>query len=78
MKRIFTFFVLLLVIGVVIVSANAEEFKYEDKIGVIKIKPGEPIHIAYWLWNDQSGIDAKRGVEIAFVELARRIAILEN
>ena len=23
-------------------------FVYEDKLGVVKIKPGEPIHIAYW------------------------------
>jgi len=45
------------------------EFKYEDKIGVIKIKKGEPIHIACWMvvaGADASlGIDTKRGVEIA-------------
>jgi len=56
-----------------VVSAPAQtkkaEFKYEDKIGVVKIKPGEPIHIACWMvvaGPDASlGIDTKRGVEIA-------------
>jgi branched-chain amino acid transport system substrate-binding protein len=42
---------------------------YEDKIGVVKIKPGEPIHIACWFAVAGSeaslGIDSKRGVEIA-------------
>jgi branched-chain amino acid transport system substrate-binding protein len=41
----------------------------EDKIGVVAIKPGEPIHIAYWLvvaGPDASlGEDSKRGIEIA-------------
>jgi len=45
------------------------DFKYEDSIGVAKIKPGEPIHIACWmsiLGSDASlGTDTKRGVEIA-------------
>ncbi len=45
------------------------DFKYEDSIGVVKIKPGEPIHIACWmsiLGPDASlGTDTKRGVEIA-------------
>jgi branched-chain amino acid transport system substrate-binding protein len=42
---------------------------YEDKIGVVKIKPSEPIHIACWFAVAGSeaslGIDSKRGVEIA-------------
>jgi branched-chain amino acid transport system substrate-binding protein len=48
---------------------KGEAFKYEDPIGVVKIKPGQPIHIAYWFviaGPDASlGIDTKRGVEIA-------------
>ncbi|MBI4639405.1 MAG: branched-chain amino acid ABC transporter substrate-binding protein [Candidatus Tectomicrobia bacterium] len=40
-----------------------------DKIGVVAIKSGEPIHIAYWLvvaGPDASlGEDSKRGIEIA-------------
>ncbi|MGE5252681.1 MAG: branched-chain amino acid ABC transporter substrate-binding protein, partial [Planctomycetaceae bacterium] len=49
--------------------AKKEAFKYEDKIGVIKLKPGEPIHIACWMViageNASLGTDTKRGVEIA-------------
>ena len=77
MKR---FFVLLsvLVIGVslTVISAPAQTkkaaFAYEDKMGVVKIKPGEPIHIACWMvvaGPDASlGTDTKRGVEIAVVD----------
>jgi len=43
--------------------------KCEDPIGVVVIKPGEPIHIACWMvvaGPDASlGTDTKRGVEIA-------------
>ena len=77
MKRLFTtFFVLSVIIGFIAASgwAAAPEkpktaFKYEDPIGVIKIKPGEPIHIACWMvvaGADASlGTDTQRGVEIA-------------
>jgi len=44
-------------------------FRYEDKIGVVKIKKGEPIHIACWMVitgpDARLGTDTKRGVEIA-------------
>jgi len=44
-------------------------FTYEDKIGVVKIKPGDPIRIGVWFvvaGPDASlGEDTKRGVEIA-------------
>jgi len=50
-------------------QAKKAEFTYEDKIGVVKIKPGQPIHIACWMvvaGPDASlGTDTKRGVEIA-------------
>jgi branched-chain amino acid transport system substrate-binding protein len=50
-------------------QAKKEAFKYEDKVGVIKLKAGEPIHIACWMvvaGPDASlGTDTKRGVEIA-------------
>lgn len=74
MKRILVLLLLLFMMAVLsVVSAPAQtkkaEFKYEDKIGVVKIKPGEPIHIACWMvvaGPDASlGIDTKRGVEIA-------------
>ncbi len=74
MKRILVLLLLLFMMAFLsVVSAPAQtkkaEFKYEDKIGVVKIKPGEPIHIACWMvvaGPDASlGIDTKRGVEIA-------------
>jgi branched-chain amino acid transport system substrate-binding protein len=44
-------------------------FKVEDPMGVVKIKPGESVHIACWFvvaGPDASlGTDTKRGVEIA-------------
>jgi branched-chain amino acid transport system substrate-binding protein len=47
-------------------------FKYEDPIGVVKIKTAEPIHIAYWFvvaGPDASlGTDTKRGVELAIAD----------
>jgi branched-chain amino acid transport system substrate-binding protein len=52
-------------------------FKYEDPIGVVKIKPGEPIHIAAWMvvaGPDASlGTDTKRGVEIAIEDKGGKV-----
>ncbi len=74
MKRIS---ILLLILGILgsFILADAQQqakptaFKYEDPIGVVKIKKGDPIHIACWFviaGPDASlGIDTKRGVEIA-------------
>jgi branched-chain amino acid transport system substrate-binding protein len=53
-------------------QAKKEAFKYEDKKGVIKIKAGQPIHIACWMvvaGPDASlGTDTKRGAEIAIAD----------
>jgi branched-chain amino acid transport system substrate-binding protein len=74
MKRSFiTLLVLAIVVALAVSTAIAqtikEGFKYEDKIGVVKIKRSEPIHIAAWFvvaGPDASlGTDTKRGVEIA-------------
>ena len=77
MKRFFsTLFILAVVVSLVAAPgwAAAPEkpktaFKCEDPIGVITIKPGEPIHIACWMvvaGADASlGTDTKIGVEIA-------------
>ncbi len=83
MKRLFALvIVLVMVMGLSMIMALAAApekakpaekpkaaFVYEDKIGVVKIKPGEPIHIASWMviaGPDASlGTDTKRGVEIA-------------
>jgi branched-chain amino acid transport system substrate-binding protein len=82
MRRIFCFLlVFLLAQGLVAVSASAQTkkpvFKYEDNIGVVKIKPGEPIHIACWFAVAGSeatlGIDSKRGVEIAVEDKGSKI-----
>lgn len=75
MKRFLTILVVFIaVFGLVAVNASAQsakkgEFKYDDKIGVVKIKKGQPLHIACWMvvaGPDASlGTDTKRGVEIA-------------
>jgi branched-chain amino acid transport system substrate-binding protein len=74
MKRFFLLlFVLVIAISLTAISAPAQTkkaaFAYEDKMGVVKIKPGEPIHIACWMviaGPDASlGTDTRRGVEIA-------------
>jgi branched-chain amino acid transport system substrate-binding protein len=76
MKRFLTIFVALIaVLGLVAINASAAQskkkaaFNYEDKIGVVKIKKGAPIHIALWMVvagpDATLGTDTKRGVEIA-------------
>ena len=58
-------------------KAKPSAFAYEDKMGVVKIKPGEPIHIACWMvvaGPDASlGTDTKRGVEIAIEDKGGKI-----
>ena len=82
MKRIFILSIVCAVaICLVAVSAPAqtkkEAFKYEDKIGVVKIKKGDPIHIACWMvvaGADASlGTDTKRGVELAIEDKGGKI-----
>jgi len=88
MKRFFgLLFVLGIVVSLIAFSASAiaqdkpkpgpakarpSAFAYEDKMGVVKIKPVEPIHIACWMvvaGPDASlGTDTKRGVEIAVAD----------
>jgi branched-chain amino acid transport system substrate-binding protein len=64
-------------VGWALGQAKKEAFKYEDKIGVIKIKGGDPIHIACWMvvaGPDASlGTDTKRGVEIAIDDRGGKI-----
>ena len=71
---LFTVFIMVLGLDVAFGQATSPakpkpSFLYEDKIGVVKIRPGEPIHIACWFAVAGSeaslGIDSKRGVEIA-------------
>ena len=84
MKRLFTLFIVLaMIMGLSMINTLAATpekekpaekqkpaaFVYEDKIGVVKIKKGEPIHIASWMviaGPDASlGTDTRRGVELA-------------
>ena len=48
-----------------------------DPIGVVKIGPGEPITIAYWLVTSGSdgslGTDSKRGIEIAIDDMKGKL-----
>ena len=52
-------------------------FKVEDSIGVVRVKPGEPVHIACWFvvaGPDASlGTDTKRGVEIAIEDRGGKV-----
>ena len=86
MKHILTIlFILVVMIGLMATFAftaapetqKPSAFVYEDKIGVVKIKPGEFIHIACWmsvLGSDASlGTDTKRGVEIAIEDKGSKI-----
>jgi branched-chain amino acid transport system substrate-binding protein len=81
MKRLLTLlFVLSLAVGLVSLSAFGQakkEFSYDDKLGVVKIKKGEPIHIAAWMvvaGPDASlGTDTKRGVEIAIEDKGGKV-----
>jgi branched-chain amino acid transport system substrate-binding protein len=58
-------------------SAKKAEFKYEDPMGVVKIKKGDPIHIACWMVvageNASLGTDTKRGVEIAVEDVKGKV-----
>jgi len=69
MNRRFAFLVaLFLVVGFALMS-TAQAAPPKDPLGVVTIKKGQPIHIAYWMvvaGPDASlGEDTKRGVEIA-------------
>ncbi|MEW5908763.1 MAG: branched-chain amino acid ABC transporter substrate-binding protein [Thermodesulfobacteriota bacterium] len=58
--------------GSTVLAADAK-----DPIGVVTIKKGEPIHIAYWMVvageNASLGTDTKRGVEIAIEDIGGKL-----
>ena len=66
MKRTFT---LLLAVGFLFAFAFGVQAEVTDPIGVVKLRPGEPIHIGYWFVisgpNTSLGTDTVRGMEIA-------------
>ena len=77
MKRLWVLLIAIVaVIGLTLMTGSVvtaqqpkPPLKYEDPMGVVKIKPGEPIHIACWFVvagpDTSLGTDTKRGVEIA-------------
>jgi branched-chain amino acid transport system substrate-binding protein len=69
---------LIVMIGSLVSAQQAKQtFKVEDPMGVVKIKPGESIHIAAWMvvaGPDASlGTDTKRGVEIAIEDKGGKV-----
>jgi branched-chain amino acid transport system substrate-binding protein len=85
MKRLFILLLVLTLPAALIATngspASAQQaksaFKVEDPMGVVKVKPGEPVHIACWmsvLGSEASlGTDTKRGVEIAVEDKGGKI-----
>jgi branched-chain amino acid transport system substrate-binding protein len=77
MKRVLIFFVVFSMVACLAVVAASAQVKYEGKSGVVKIKPGEPIHIASWMviaGPDASlGTDTRRGVEIAAADKGMKL-----
>jgi len=88
MKRVLTIFIVLAAVITLAAApalaqqkkaepAKKAEFKYEDPMGVVKIKKGDPIHIANWMVvageNASLGTDTKRGVEIAVDDVGGKL-----
>src|SRR5512136_2435988 len=77
MKRVLIFFVVFSVAACLSVVSAVAQVKYEGKLGVVKIKPGEPIHIASWMViageNASLGTDTRRGVELATEDKGEKI-----
>ena len=73
-NRIFIALALVVLFAAFALSAFTQP---SDRIGVVTIRPGEPIHIAYWLvvaGPDASlGEDSKRGIEIAIDDRGGRL-----
>ena len=69
-RRRFALCLSLALLLAVVASAGAEPPK--DPLGVVTIKKGQPVHLAYWLvvaGGDASlGIDIRRGVELAIAD----------
>jgi branched-chain amino acid transport system substrate-binding protein len=61
--------IMVLTLVFVIAFAFGVQAEVKDPIGVVELRPGEPIHIAYWFVisgpNTSLGTDTVRGVEIA-------------
>jgi branched-chain amino acid transport system substrate-binding protein len=64
-------------VGLFAVASIAAECTLTDPLGVVTVKKGEPIHLAYWFvvaGPDASlGTDTKRGVEIAIGDVGGKL-----
>ena len=61
--------IMVLTLVFVVAFAFSVQAEVQDPIGVVKLRPGEPVHIAYWVVisgpNTSLGTDITRGIEIA-------------
>ena len=61
--------IMVLTLVFVVAFAFSAQAEVKDPIGVVELRPGEPIHIAYWFVisgpNTSLGTDTVRGIEIA-------------
>ena len=78
MKRILSVLIgICFFIGLAAVFSPVQAAECTDPLGVVNIKPGEPIHLAYWFvvaGPDASlGTDTMRGVEIAIDDVGGKV-----
>ena len=61
--------IMVLTLVFAVAFAFSVQAEVKDPIGVVKLRPGEPVHIAYWVVisgaNTSLGTDITRGIEIA-------------
>jgi branched-chain amino acid transport system substrate-binding protein len=67
----------LLVFGLIAALTPVQAAPPNDPLGVVTIRKGQPIHIAYWFVvagaDSSLGLDTKRGVEIAMDEVGGKL-----
>ena len=76
MKRLTLVVAVALVLGFALLSV-AQAAAPKDPLGVVTIKKGQPVHVAYWMvvaGADASlGIDTRRGVELAIADKGAKL-----
>ncbi|MGD9235302.1 MAG: ABC transporter substrate-binding protein, partial [Desulfobacterales bacterium] len=69
--------IMIVTFAFMIAFASGVQAEVTDPIGVVKLGPGEPIHIAYWVVisgpNTSLGTDVVRGIEIAMDDFGGQI-----
>ena len=77
MKRFTLAVALTLVFGFALMSVSQAAAPPKDPLGVVTIKKGQPIHIAYWMVvagaDSSLGIDTRRGAELAIQDKGGKI-----